>query len=41
MAFVFRAERKINLATEETAKNPNIAPGAYIGLVETKVKATR
>jgi hypothetical protein len=38
MAFVFRAERKIELASEETAKNPNIAPGAYIGLQELKVK---
>jgi len=41
MAFVFRAERKINLATEETAKNPNIAPGAYIGLHDPDIKAPR
>ena len=40
MAFVFRAERKIDLAVEETAKNPNIAPGAYIGLMQKKIKMT-
>lgn len=34
MAFVFRAERKLDLAVEETAKNPNLAPGSYIGLLE-------
>jgi len=38
MAFVFRAERKIDLAAEDTAKNPNIAPGAYLGLCEKKTK---
>jgi|LakMenEpi03Oct11_1017367.scaffolds.fasta_scaffold18962_2 hypothetical protein len=41
MAFVFRAERKIDLATEETSKNPNLAPGAYLGLESTKTKQTK
>ena len=41
MAFVFRAERKIDLASEETAKNPNIAPGAYLGPMKTKINATK
>jgi hypothetical protein len=39
MAFVFRAERKLDLAMEETAKNPKLAPGAYIGLLEQKPKS--
>jgi hypothetical protein len=38
MAFVFRAERKIDFSSEETAKNPNLAPGAYMGLVDNKSK---
>ena len=29
MAFVFKAERKIELAHQETAKNKNLGPGAY------------
>ena len=40
MAFVFRAERKIDLAHEETSKNPNLAPGTYLGPEERKNKGT-
>ena len=40
MAFVFRAERKIELSNEETAKNPNLAPGAYLGQQSFKSKGT-
>lgn len=40
MAFVFRAERKIELAHEETAKNPLLAPGAYFDKEERKTKST-
>jgi len=38
MAFVFRAERKMGLATAETAKYSHIGPGSYINQ-NTKMKS--
>ena len=36
MAFVFKAERKIDLTNLETAKNENVGPGSYVGLLAGK-----
>lgn len=38
MAFVYRAERKLDFSKEETSKRANLGPGCYLGLLKGENK---